>query len=147
MREVSILLVIAMLFSGCYSWTAIKPAELPKLNDASSSTSRGSGGQLTEVTAAKLETPDGRLVEVRGESGARISVRGQEPMSFSYPILSAVQDDNLIVQAGNRGKTTIPLQQIESVEVSQVDRTSAVLLFVTISLIVPCVMIVAAAAR
>jgi hypothetical protein len=135
MRLVSILLVVAVLFSGCYSWTAIKPTELPKLNDASSSTARGSQGQITLVTVAKLEAPDGRLVEIQGESDARISVRGQEPMSFEHPLLSSVQNSSLIVQAGNRGKTTIPLQQIQSVEVSQFERTQAALAAAVLSLV------------
>ena len=83
MRQLASLLILTMLSGGCYSWTAIKPTELPKLNGAQTTTSHQMGRQVILISAAQVETPDGRLVEIQGESDAKIQVPGAVPLLFA----------------------------------------------------------------
>ena len=122
MRCTSALLVLTMLLGGCYSWTAIKPTELPKLNGASTSTSHNMGRQVTVITAAQVEAPDGHLVEIDGESDTRMQTTGQPPITFKHPVLASVDEQGLTIRSSNYQKMTIPLSKIQSVEVSQFER-------------------------
>jgi hypothetical protein len=135
MRQLASLLILTMLSGGCYSWTAIKPTELPKLNGAQTTTSHQMGRQVILISAAQVETPDGRLVEIRGESDAKIQVPGAVPLLFEHPIISSVENASLTVKSANRAMTTIPLDRIQRVEVSQFERgqtTAAVMVASTV---------------
>ncbi len=137
MRQLSALLAFALLGSGCYSWSVIKPTELPKLNEASTTTQQKWGSpRVIVLTVAKLETPDGRIVQIEGESDARVNVRDKGTLSFEHPIVSAVDADRLIIQSAKRAKTTIPLANIERVEVSQFERAQTSAAVGVISLVV-----------
>jgi hypothetical protein len=136
MRHVATLLVLTMLSGGCYSWTVIKPTELPKLNGAQTTRSNQMGRQVVLISAAQVETPDGRLVEIQGESDAKINLPGATPLLFEHPIISSVENEGLTVKSANRAKTTIPLNKIQSVEVSQFERgktTAAVMVLSTLA--------------
>lgn len=123
MRCTSVLLALILLLGGCYSWTAIKPTELPKLNGASTTTTHTMGRQVTLISVAQVEAPDGRLVEIQGESDTRMKGTGQPPITFKHPVLASVDDESLTVRSSNYRKFTIPLNKIESVEVSQFERS------------------------
>ena len=133
LRPVSQLLLVSLLFSGCYSWSAIKPTELPKLNGASNSLNNTSGGTVRIITVAHLEAPDGRLVQIKGESDARISTGGALPISFTHPVRASVEGQDLIVQSANNPRTQIPLAQVKSVEVSQYDTVKSTLAMILLS--------------
>jgi hypothetical protein len=126
-RQVSTLLILTILSSGCYTWTAIKPTELPKLNGAQTATSQPTGSQVELVSVAQVETPDGRLAQIRGESDARIQLKGSTPILFEHPIISSVENEDLTIRSGNRAKTSIPLGNIQSLEVSQLNRNQTAL--------------------
>jgi hypothetical protein len=140
MRVWPYLLVATLLSSGCYSWAAIKPTELPKLNGSSTTSTAGGGHTLVLQTVAQVEAPDGRIVEVKGESDARVTtVKPPQVLSFEHPVVANLTDDSLIVQAGNVGKTTIPLSRIESVEISQLERGQTALAATVVGLLVSVV--------
>lgn len=140
MRCTSVLLVLSLLLGGCYSWTAIKPTELPKLNGASTSTSHNMGRQVTLITAAQVEAPDGHLVEIQGESDTRMTTTGQPPVTFKHPVLASVDDQALTIRSSNYRKLTVPLDKIQSVEVSQLERGQT-----TAAIMIPTVLIGAVA--
>jgi hypothetical protein len=125
MRAFAGLLALAMLLGGCYSWTAIKPTELPKINGNPTVLPDRSGGHVQIVNVAQVETPDGRLAEIRGQSDARVQLKDTTLMSFEHPIRSSVENQSLTIMSGNHPKTTIPLDNIQSVEVSQGNRAEA----------------------
>ena len=127
MRLVAALLILTMFFGGCYTWTAIKPTELPKLNGAQTASSPQTDRRVELVSVAQVETPDGRLTEIQGESDARIQLKGFTPILFEHPILSSVENEGLAIRSGNRAKTTIPLGSIQSLEVSQLNRNQTAL--------------------
>ena len=127
MRQVSTLLILTTLSGGCYTWTAIKPTELPKLNGAPTATTQKTGRQVELVSVAQVETPDGRLAEIQGKSDARIQLTGSTPMLFEHPILASIENEELTIRSGNRAKTSIPLGNIQHLEVSQLNRNQTAL--------------------
>jgi hypothetical protein len=135
MRQVATLLILSLLSGGCYSWTAIKPTELPKLNGAQTTRSNQMGRQVVLISAAQVEAPDGRLVEIQGETDAKVHLPGSPPLLFQHPIISSVETEGLTIKSANRAKTTIPLDRIQAVEVSQFERgqtTAAVMVASTV---------------
>jgi len=127
MGQPSAFLILTILLGGCYTWTAIKPTELPKLNVAQKATSQQTSGQAQLVSVAEVETPDGRLAEVRGESDARIQLQGSTPILFEHPIRSSIENEELTIMSGNRARTSIPLGNIQRLEVSQLNRNQIAL--------------------
>jgi hypothetical protein len=125
MRATAGLLALAMLLGGCYSWTAIKPTELPKINGTPTVLPDNTGGQVRIVNDAQVETADGRLVEIRGRSDVRVQLKDTTLMSFEHPIRSSVENQSLTIMSANHPKTTMPLANIQSVEVSQGNRAEA----------------------
>jgi hypothetical protein len=119
MRAFAGLVALAMLVSGCYAWTAIKPTELPKINGTPTFLPDRTGGQVRIVTMAQVETPDGRLAEIKGESNAPIQLKDGTGVFFEHPLRSSIEDQSLIIMSGNHPKTTIPLANIQSLDVSQ----------------------------
>jgi len=120
MRRLACGVMFAMSLGGCYSWHAIKPTELPKLNGGSTTITNAGGRQVALITVAKVETEDGRLVELKGASDARVWVRGAAPTLFEHPE-SVVQGSSLLIRSLNQTQTRIPLTSIQKVEVSQYD--------------------------
>ena len=136
MRAIATFSILTMVLGGCYSWTTIKPTELPKLNGAQTTRANQMGRQVVLISAAQVETPDGRLVEIQGESDAKIHLPGATPLLFQHPIISSVENEGLTVKSANRAKTTIPLNKIQRVEVSQLERgqtTAAVMVLSTLA--------------
>jgi hypothetical protein len=127
MRQVSAFLILTILFGGCYTWTAIKPTELPKLNGAQTATSQQTGRQVQLFSVVQVETPDGRLADIQGESDARIQLKGSPPILFEHPILSSIENEELTIRSGNRAKTSMPLGNIQHLEVSQLNRNQTAL--------------------
>ena len=125
MNKIAGLLLLTMLFAGCYSWTAIKPTELPKLNAAPAVVSNPRNGQVHLIKIAQLETPDGRLAEIQGASNARVNLKDGTSTLFEHPIMSTVENQALTIMSGNNPKTTIPLDRIQSIEVSSANPNDA----------------------
>jgi hypothetical protein len=135
MRQLFPLLILTMLTGGCYSWTTIKPTELPKLNGASTTSSRNMGRQVVLISVAQVEAPDGRLVEIQGESDAKVYLPGAQPMLFEHPIISSVDGDNLTIKSAKRSKTTLALDKIQRVDVSQFERGQTTVAVSVLSLV------------
>ena len=144
MRQVATLLILTLLSGGCYSWTTIKPTELPKLNGAQTTRSNQMGRQVVLISAAQVEAPDGRLVEIQGESDARIHLPGSAPLLFEHPIIASVDNTGLTIKSANRAKTTIPLDKIQSVEVSQFERGQTTAAVTVVSLVLSAVILAVA---
>ncbi len=118
--------VAVFLCSGCYSWTAIQPTELPQLNGGhirqiGTTYTGDSVAAVYEVSVAHVLAPDGRTVEAKGEFDARLEGLAGQHLEFAHPVISELEDGTLVVQGANRGRTTIPLNEVERVEVSQFD--------------------------
>ena len=75
-------------------------------------------GKAIAVSVAKFETPDGKLIEIKGKPDLRITVGGSSH-TFSHPITASIEGGNVIIKSSNRTPTTIPIRSIQKVEVSQ----------------------------
>lgn len=115
-RGIAVLLILAMSFAGCISSTAIKPTELPKLNLAQPGAPGSNGGPGQPTSVIHLETPDGRLTEVKGEPDVHLQLKNNTEMLFQHPIQSSVDGQALTIMSGSLPKTTIPLGNIEKLE-------------------------------
>ena len=122
MRQISgmtaALLIPCLVLSGCFSWVAVKPTELTKLNNMTVGVvKRGpSAGRAVAVSVSKLERADGRLIEVKGKPYIRITANGRT-YDFKPPISVDQQGTAFTIRSGNRAATTFHLSQIQKVEV------------------------------
>ncbi len=128
----SLLVLAPLALSSCYSWTEIKPTELPKLNGGTTApgtiVSGTNRGEAIAVSVGQVERPDGRLFEVKGEFDARISQSNGERVEFDHPVRSQLEASTLTVQGENRAQTPFELDDIKKVEISQFDRTTTTIL-------------------
>ncbi len=75
-------------------------------------------GQAMAVSVAKFETPDGRLIEIKGKPDLRVTWRGNM-YHFKYPVQASLKGGRLIIKSSNRALTAFPLREIQRLEVSQ----------------------------
>lgn len=133
MRAVLSSLCLIMSTTGCYSWTEVKPTELPKLNGGGVSTGRVVSGQqrgeIVAVSVSHLERPDGTLLEVNGEPDIRITNRSGTELEFDHPTEASVADGALMLRGENRANTKLMLSDIASAEVSEYDGVMTMLLY------------------
>ena len=118
MRTVSkgiLVLALSLQSTGCYEWVAVRPSELPKLDHdgAQSEAERN-------VRNARLERPDGSLVEVNRSADVRLTT-SSDTLEFVAPVVARIQKDDLWIRAGNAGNTKLPLSDVESAEVAKFD--------------------------
>ena len=90
----------------------VRPIDLPRLD-----------GLVVTVATRWVESPDGRVVTVRGRYDLRIT-RGGARTVFAAPVRVHRRGDALLVQSGDRPATLVPLASIEQAEVLQRRRTS-----------------------
>ena len=118
MRAEGTLLCALLVFGqsvGCYEWIEVRPADLPKLNEAEASeeSQRARG-------PARLERPDGSLLEVGRNADVRVTTE-EESYEFTSPVVARIADENLWIKAGNTGKTILPLSDVTSAEVAKLN--------------------------
>lgn len=124
MRAIAGFLIFTLGLAGCISSTAIKPTELPKLSAPQTVLTSPDGRHVETERVVQLETPDGRLAEVKGEADVRLQLKDTNWMHFKHPIRSSLDNQVLTIMSGNLPKTTIPLGNIEKAETYQ-DYTAA----------------------
>jgi len=120
-RAVALVLIPLFIASGCYNYTAIKPAELPKLNGATGGeVVDGPGaGSTIAVATRTVEMPDGRLKRVDGKFDIVIEAAGGE-MTFEGPVQTTIDDaGNVTIKSSNHGPWTGPIAALQSVKVKQ----------------------------
>jgi hypothetical protein len=101
--SVAVVALFGLASAGCYDWASVRPTELPKLNAAVSSLEKTDGSRFVvqrEVTA-KVVTPFGA-------------------QKFSRPV-SRIDGDILTITGDEVPETHIPLDQINSVRVGQLN--------------------------
>jgi hypothetical protein len=105
---------------GCVSWHSVKASEIPKIGNMTVGvvSSGAQRGKAIAVSVAKLETPEGKLIEIKGKPDLRITVGGSS-VKFSHPITASIEGGNVIIKSSNRAPMTIPIRSIQRVEVSQ----------------------------
>ena len=110
-----LVLAFSLQFTGCYEWVAIRPSELPKLDhDGAQSEAERS------VRNARLERPDGSLVEVNRSADVRLTT-ASESLELEAPVVARIQKDDLWIRAGNAGNTKFLLSDVKSAEVAKFD--------------------------
>ena len=114
---------LALTHVGCVDWVAVRPSELPKLNNFSTETFSAGSTHLTVVTARNVRGADGRVVQITGEHEVLVTANGNGV------------DDTLTVAGKNREDTPFTLGKVQKVEVSQYapGKTMAVLLVVALA--------------
>jgi len=76
-----VVVLYTVFASGCHSYTAIRPTELPLLNNMHVTplgSSTGPNGQTVTVTAVSvrsLHRPDGRTVRISGAPSVQVEAR------------------------------------------------------------------------
>lgn len=140
MRVLAGFLIFTLSLAGCVSTTAIKPTELPKLSAPQTVLTSPDGRHMETERVVQLETPDGRLAEIKGEADVRLQLKDTNWMHFKHPIRSSVDNNQaLTIMSGNLPKATIPLGNIEKAEIYQ-DHTAAGVGFVTVMVVLPIVL-------
>ena len=128
---------LALTHVGCVDWVAVRPSELPKLNNFSTETFSAGSTHLTVVTARNVRGADGRVVQITGEHDVLVTADGKE-VSFEHPVEARVVDDTLTVAGRNREDTRFELATVEKVEVRQYStakRTALVVVLVGLSMV------------
>lgn len=126
--SVSLILMMAasVLHLGCINWVDIRPQDLPRLSASSSAQlqqaietgEEGGASPSTAVTGTTLEDADGDEVLIRPPYDARI-VTAAGRLEVEGPVAAAIADGELTVQGPQTGRSTVPLEDIETVQVSQ----------------------------
>jgi hypothetical protein len=104
--------LVGLAGTGCYDWAWVRPTELPKLN----------------AGASELEKTDGSRFEVKRPVTANV-VTPWGAKKFSQPV-SSIESGTLTIAGDDVPETQIPLDQITSVRVGQlnvVDTAASVL--------------------
>jgi len=137
-----VVVLYTVFASGCHSYTAIRPTELPLLNNMHVTplgSSTGPNGQTVTVTAVSvrsLHRPDGRTVRISGAPSVRIRTRAGA-IDFHDPVISSLQPGQSLTVAGaNRSAVTIPLDQVQQVEARQYSAGKTTALMVAIGIVV-----------
>lgn len=127
MLKALVFVLAAVVVSGCYTHTSIKPTELPKLNGASVvGLGRQGNTNVYAVSVAHVEAPDGRLEEITGEFDAVITERQRGRVDFDHPVQSQIEGNALSVRGGNRAETEFNLNDVTEAEVVQLNGWTAV---------------------
>jgi len=97
----------------------------------------GQVGNMTHVgvTVGRIESPDGRVHEIRGGFNLLVSDRNH-PTRFEHPVQSDVSETVLRVSGGNRGETLFQLAAIEYAKVEVRDGMKSTLATLGISVII-----------
>jgi hypothetical protein len=147
MRVIAGFLILTLSLAGCVSSTAIKPTELPKFNASQTVVTSPDGRHVKTENVVQLETPEGRLAEVKGEADVRVQLKDTTQMHFKYPIRSSLENQALTLMSGNLPKTTIPLGNIDKLELYQDYTASGVGLVAALVLPIVLSIIIVRAAR
>lgn len=136
------LLLAVLSLGGCYNYTAIRPTELPLLNNmhvipvGSTTGARGQTVSVTQVSVRTVHRQDGRTVRIAGTPSVRIQTTMGE-IDFDDPVMSSLQPGQSLTVAGaNRSAVTIPLGQVQLVEARELSVGKSVALMVAISIVV-----------
>ncbi len=111
-------LVMAALQMGCTDWTAIRPTELPRLNQSSRQVvETTSDVTIIATTNIAVEQPDGRTVMIRGEvQSARIQT-GAIATRVGAPGIGDLDEGGLRVGGSNVAPATFLVGDVDRVEV------------------------------
>lgn len=125
---VSLVLSVAasVVHLGCINWVDIRPQDLPRLSAASSAQlqeaieagEEGGASPSTAVTGTTIEDVDGDEVRIRPPYDARITTAAGR-LDVSGPVAAAITEGELTVQGPQTNRSTVPLADIETVQVSQ----------------------------
>ena len=116
----------SVLHLVCINWIDIRPQDLPRLSAASSAQlqqaietgEEGGASPSTAVTGTTIEDSDGDEVRIRPPYDARI-VTAAGRLEVTGPVAAAIADGALTVQGPQTERSTVPLADIETVQVSQ----------------------------
>ncbi|AWV90420.1 hypothetical protein [Bradymonas sediminis] len=141
-KQLIILLICAVGLSatGCYTYEAVKPTELPKLNGSYEKTvgstynPNNTSTPIVERSVVHLERVDGRMVEISGPMDARVTRKSGEAIVIEHPIVARTNAVSLFVKGGNIAEQEFLLQDIEKVEVEKLQgtRTGLAVLMLTL---------------
>ena len=103
--------LVVLVAAGCYDWVPVRPTELPKLSAGARELERADGGrfEVRRAVTAKITTPWGATKFAQPQAG--------------------IEGGKLRISGGDVPPTEIPLDQITSVRVGQlnaIDTTASV---------------------
>ena len=104
--------LVGLAGGGCYDWASVRPTELPKLN----------------AGASELEKADGSRFQVKRPVTANV-MTPWGAKKFHQPV-SSIEGETLTIAGDDVPELQIPLDQISSVRVGQlnaIDTTASVL--------------------
>lgn len=135
----TLLVMVSLLLTqpGCYTWTAIQPNELQKLQPGvsetvgSSTVSTSTGTTTSSIVAHNVQTlvaEDGTAVQIRGDYDLRITTESNKTFTFDHPILVEPIKNGYGVRGGNQTLKNFDVFAIKKVEIGQLDRVKSALL-------------------
>lgn len=114
-RLVTILLagLVGLPGPGCFRWEAMKTTDLPKVGTLGV---KARSESRVDVNAARIETPDGRILDVGSSPVIRVTAYGKK-YTFESPIRARLEGNRLVVQGSNLPRTYFQLKEITQVAV------------------------------
>lgn len=124
---VLVTLFFSVHLSACYKKVAVKPTELPKVNQSYTKTAgtayTGQGTvTVTESSVIKLERTDGRLYELKGDADVLVRPKGGEQLFFKHPIGAKVKDGTLKIKSKNYAEKSFKIDNLQSTKVRDYDQ-------------------------
>ena len=130
------LLTIVSLVNGCYTNTAVRPSEIPKLNGAfQTSQPAGRNAILVTSSVSHVEAPDGKTVEVKGTYDLILTTKDGKIIQFDHPVMIDKEEDSFLLRGANRGETHVAMTDIEATEVRQFSQTKTMLVAAPVALV------------
>jgi len=116
------LILAALLCSGCFRWEAMRVTDLPKVGTLGV---KARSENRVEVNAARVETPDGRTLNVGESPVIRVTSSGNN-YTFHPPFRARLEGKHLIVQGSNRPRTHFRLKDVSQVAVRRFNPASII---------------------
>lgn len=117
-------LVAALSTQGCVtaaSTQSVKVGELPKLNPSFSGSGISPQGAVYIYSSTKVETPEGKLIEVDGDYDLDITLDNGKVVSFRRPIRTEITGGTIRITSGERGPFVTQVARVEKAEIPRVD--------------------------
>lgn len=136
------MLAFSLLQLGCIDWIEVRPTDLPRLSASSSAQlqqaietgEEGGVSPSTAVTGTTIEDADGDEVRIRPPYDARLTT-AEGSVNIEGPVAAAVANGNLTVQGPETDRMSVPLDELETVEVSQFATVKTYLLILGITVV------------
>lgn len=138
-----VLLCALLVQTGCYDWVAVNPLDAPKLGG---SFETQVGPNTIAVRVVDVRQPDGRLVELTGSYGVRVTLKNGQVHKLKPPIGVEENGDRLVFRSGSEGPLDVSRDDIAKLEAYHHDKQGTTAVIVVVSVIAVAAVVAATVA-